>query len=183
MKKINLLKRYIKVGKFLHSVALVAVLLAFISFIRLLSIDFNLDSANWFFCLFILYTFSSMSILAELDGYSRFQNYKQVKDQIYLNGFNERFLRPLLRSSCQREAAVLAGEELGLKCEVQQYFKKHRYKWYHIIPDFVFKNPSYFFSRFFWRTTFFAPYYRAKISFDKLDEWEILKHSRTFTVS
>jgi hypothetical protein len=136
-------------------------------------LDPSPGTAEWYIWLAILFVFLQMTILAELDGYSRFQNYKQVKDQIFINGFQERILKPLSRSSCQREAAILAGEELGIGPLVKNYYMDKGYRWYHIIPDFVFQYPKFFFSAFFWRTTFFTPYYEPRIDFSQYDMSEI----------
>ena len=162
------LARFYKVGKFLHFVAVFAFVVALFALVQLLVID---TEAPWVFYTYLtaMVLFMNMAILAEMDGYSRYQNYKQVKDQLYFNGYQERLLKPLLRSSCQREAAVLAGTELGLEKEVKDYFYNKGYRWYHIIPDFVFQYPLFFFSLYFWRTTFFTPYYEPKVDYDQVD--------------
>jgi hypothetical protein len=169
MKKSKLIIRFLRIGRLLHFVAALAFSITVISFIRLININFYSDNYSFFIWIAIFILFFSMSILAELDGYSRFQNYKQVKDQIYLNGFQERLLKPLMISSCQREAALLAGEELDCFYDVKNYFYSRGYRWYHILPDFVFKNPLFFFRNYFWRTTFFTPYYEPKVNFDQLN--------------
>lgn len=170
MKKSKLIIRYWKVGRLLHFVAALAFVIAVFSFSTLINIDFYSDNFSWTIWLTIFIIFFNMSILAELDGYSRFQNYKQVKDQLYFNGFQRRILKPLMISSCQRESALLAGKELGFYGDVKQYFYENGYRWYHILPDFIFKNPLFFFTNYFWRTTFFAPYYSPKVSYDKIEE-------------
>ena len=161
--------RYYKVGKLLHFVALFAFLITIyaLSWMLLHERQDNPFIFNLWMATFLI--FGGMAILAELDGFSRYQNYKQVKDQLYLNGYQERLLKPLLRSSCQREAAILAGTELGLEPEVKAYYYNRGYRWYHIIPDFVFQYPWFFFSLYFWRTTFFTPYYRSKVNYDLID--------------
>ncbi|MCW9094496.1 MAG: hypothetical protein OQJ74_01470 [Ignavibacteriaceae bacterium] len=169
MKELKLIIRYFKVGRLLHLVATLGFSITVISFIKLKNNNLYLDDYSWFIWLTISIIFFSMSILAELDGYSRFQNYKQVKDQMFLNGYQERQLKPLLKSNCQREAVLLAANELGYAKEVRFYFHRKGYRWYHIIPDFVIKNPLFFFSAFFWRTTFFTPRYEPKVNYDQLE--------------
>jgi len=88
---------------------------------------------------------------------------------MFLNGYQERQLKPLLKSSCQREAAILAADELGQGKKVRNYFLLRGYRWFHIIPDFVFNNPLFLFTNFFWRTTFFTPYYPPKVNYDGLE--------------
>lgn len=161
--------RYYKVGNFLHIVALFAFSITIISIVKLSLLTDSSSPSMYFFWGSMVLVFGSMGILAELDGYSRYQNYKQVKDQIFINGYQQRLLKPLTRSSCQREAAILACEELGLGKEVKNYFWKKGYRWYHIIPDFVFEYPFFFFSFFFWRTTFFTPYYKPKFDYKEMD--------------
>lgn len=160
------IKRYWKVGKLLHIVAFLAFFFSVFSFTTLQELNFNLDIFSFLAWIFIFICFFNMSILAELDAYSRFQNYKQIKDQIYFNGCQHRLVKPLSKSSCQRSAVILAGNELGCGNEVRTYFYNSGYRWYHIIPDFVFSNPLLFFTAFFWRTTFFAPRYQSKIDFN-----------------
>ena len=166
MKKFHFTLRYWKVGKLLHVVSFIATCIAGFTFSVLWDLQFGSDPLLWFTWLIIFISFFNMSILAELDSFSRFQNYKQVKDQIFLNGFQERILKPLAKSSCQREAAMLAGFELGYDQLIKNYFYKLGYRWYHIIPDFVFDNPLFFFTPLFWKTTFFARYYSPKINYD-----------------
>ena len=169
MNKSKLIIRYWKVGKLLHFVAILAFIVAAYFFLKLTNLDFNADISLWFSWLALFICFFNMGILAELDGFARFQNYKQVKDQMFLNGFQERQLKPLMKSSCQREAAILAGDELGIGEKVRNHFFNKGYRWYHIIPDFVFSNQLFFFSTFFWRTTFFTPYYEPKVNYDQLE--------------
>ena len=159
--------RYWKVGKLLHIVAFLALFIALQSYLVIQNSDMNSDLSVWIMWLLIFICFFNMSVLAELDGYSRFQNYKQIKDQIYLNGYHDRLLKPLSKSSCQRSAAILAGDELGVKKSVTKYFYEKGYRWYHIIPDFVFNNPLLIFTPFFWKTTFFAQHYEPKVDFDQ----------------
>jgi len=168
MKKINSLIRYWKVGKLLHFVAFLAFFIALQSYLVLQNMNGEVSSSVWILWLIIFICFFNMAVLAELDGYSRYQNYKQIKDQIYLNGYQERLLKPLSKSSCQRAAVILAGDELGIKRNIEKYFYDRGYRWYHVIPDFVFKDPLLFFTVYFWRTTFFSPYYKPKIDFNNL---------------
>jgi hypothetical protein len=164
-----MLVRFIKVGKFLHVIALMAFSLSCSAAIMLERTDLNQAPFSWYIWFAVLVIFLPMGILAELDGYSRFQNYKQVKDQLFQHGFQLRLLRPLERSSCQREAAILAGVELGIGQQVKEYYYTKGYRWYHIIPDFVFQYPLFFFSAYFWRTTFFTPYYRSRVDYANID--------------
>jgi hypothetical protein len=168
MKKLESFIRYWKVGKLLHIVAFLAFFIALLSYLVLQNLNTDVSISVWIAWLIIFICFFNMAILAELDGYSRYQNYKQIKDQIYLNGYQERLLKPLSKSSCQRAAAMLAGNELGIENKISSYFFNRGYRWYHIIPDFVFSNPLLFFTIYFWRSTFFTPYYKTKFNYDVL---------------
>jgi len=166
MKKLQFIVRYWRVGKLLHIVSFIAACIAGMTFSVLWDLHFESNPLLWFTWLIIFISFLNMSVLAQLDSFSRFQNYKQVKDQIFLNGFQLRMLKPLAKSSCQREAAILAGIELGYDKAIRNYFYKLGYRWYHVIPDFVLNDPLFFFTRLFWKTTFFAPYYPPKINYE-----------------
>jgi hypothetical protein len=106
--------------------------------------------------------FLTNAVLSQLDARSRWQNYKQIKDQLYGFGYRERIFKPVLKSSCQRHAALIAASELGYREQVLELFRSHGYRWYHIPPDFVVSHPQFLLSRHFWCTTFFAPTYHPR---------------------
>ncbi|OQY42007.1 MAG: hypothetical protein B6240_14450 [Desulfobacteraceae bacterium 4572_87] len=60
---------------------------------------------------------------------------------------------------------MAAAEELGYGERCRAYFRTCGYRWYHLVPDFVFQAPYYFLTRAFWRRTFFVPTYRPKVDF------------------
>ena len=157
---IKLVKIYLKVGVLLH-------IIAFISFI-LFFLFYKLALYEYFkhhIIITVLYGYFSylafwISIFAELDARSRFQNYKQLKDQLYAYGYQERLLRCMLHSRCQRDAAYVACKELNFGDQVKDYFFNKGYRWYNIIPDFVFSHPQFLLTAAFWKTTFFVSTYR-----------------------
>ncbi len=53
-----------------------------------------------------------------MDGWSRFQNYKRAKDLFFVHGFNSKIADMYVGSKCQRNAAIVAAEELGYKDEI-----------------------------------------------------------------
>lgn len=112
----------------------------------------------------MIYLFS-FPIFGQLDARSRFQNYKQIKDQIFIYGYDERIFKPVLKSRCQRDAAWLSAKELGYAKQCKSYFKSMGYRWYHLFPDFVFSKPEFLFTNYFWKTTFFTPRYVPKIKY------------------
>lgn len=104
----------------------------------------------------------SVLILSQLDARSRFQSYKRVKDGLFTYGFDPRIVKPVLKSRCQRDAALAAADELGYKDLCLTYFRSKGYRWYHVLPDFVFSNPGLLADSRFWRSTFFSETYRSR---------------------
>ncbi|MBR9997317.1 MAG: hypothetical protein KFF73_00030 [Cyclobacteriaceae bacterium] len=113
---------------------------------------------------FLILSVCSVTIFlfAELDAYSRFQNYKMIRDLIFHHGFQGRIIRNFSHSKCQREAAYFAASDLGFKREIKEYFRESGYRWYHVFPDFLWKHPDYLLSKYFWLTTFFTKSYPSK---------------------
>jgi len=108
-----------------------------------------------------------LPLIAQLDIRSRYQNYKLVKDNLYIYGFQTRLVKPFIRSSCQRDAVKVAADELGMLHQCREYFKSNGYKWYHLVPDIVLKKPSVLFTKNFWSTTLFTKTYHPRIDFEK----------------
>jgi hypothetical protein len=130
-----------------------------------------LDEPNVFLLLLKIYLVVYMvwlPVSAQLDARSRYQNYKQIKDQLYFNGFQHRIIKPVLKSRCQRDAAGVAAKELGFDQLCNEYYHFNGFRWYHLLPTWIFKTPQYLFSRYFFRTTFFAPTYRSGVDYRKV---------------
>ena len=104
---------------------------------------------------------TSFPLFALLDARSRYQNYKKIRDQFYRYGFRERILTPVLKSRCQRDAALVAASDLGYERQCMQYFHSMGYRWYHLFPDFMTRSPKFLFYPEFWTTTFFVPVHRS----------------------
>ena len=121
--------------------------------------------------------FLANAVLSQLDARSRWQNYKQIKDQLYGFGYRERIFKPVLKSSCQRHAALVAAAEVGYRAQVLIFFRSRGYRWYHIPPDFVMSHPQFLLSRHFWRTTFFAPTYHPKYVSQPKDSGHLRKRA------
>ena len=86
-----------------------------------------------------------------------------------------------MQSRCQRDAVLVASEELGFREECISLFKNQGYKWFHLLPDFLFTHPSILFGKAFWLNTFFAKTYTAKYDFKKLS-LEIFKPSKSMSL-
>ncbi|QJB58330.1 hypothetical protein HFN16_01640 [Pseudodesulfovibrio sp. zrk46] len=95
-----------------------------------------------------------VALFALADAVSRHREYKRIKAMFVRFGYRERILRPLARSRCQRDAAIFAADETGHGDTARQYFSKLGYRWYHIMPDLVVRNPFAFLSPSFLRSSF-----------------------------
>lgn len=123
--------------------------------------------------------FATNVFLSFLDGRSRFQNYKRVKDQLFLRGTKASYLKAVAISRCQREAAMVAATELGLAKEVKKQFHKLGYRWYHFIPDFVFARPFFLTDPHFWKHTFFVPHYTPRFDYrETINRRSTVTHSK-----
>ncbi len=154
-----------RTGRFLHIITLMELILIFILVPILFRIDTSQDLFLTILRFFAIAFLVSLPVSSQLDAWSRYQNYKQIKDQFFIYGFDIRILKPVLKSRCQRDAALISASELGLKKECACYFWKHGYRWYHIIPDFVFSTPQFLLSKYFWMTTFFVSKYEPKVDY------------------
>ena len=155
--------RFLRIGCLLHFTALAGVVIFWVSLS--LGLDAQAESASPF--LLALYTFTAgygafLPIFAEMDVFSRYQNYKKAKDLFHENGFDPRIARLFIHSRCQRDAVGVAARDLGIKDELLRYYNGLGYRWFHILPDFVFKRPMIFFSFRYWQKTLFESRYTLK---------------------
>ena len=81
------------------------------------------------------------------DGWSRFQDYKRAKDQLFAYGCRPKILNQFATSQCQRAACITAAKELGFEAETKQHYYDLGYRWYHLIPDFMANDPFFFYKR------------------------------------
>ena len=155
------INRYFRIGRLLHAMTAAELVL-------ILVITVHFDLIAWIgeggslWKVLALYPLWSMPIWAQLDARSRYQNYKQIKDQLYHFGYRERILRPVLTSRCQRDAALVAADELGYGADGRASMARAGYRWFHLLPDALFTRPWYLLHPAFIRTTFFAPRYHVR---------------------
>jgi len=159
---------YLRVGKLLYW-SLVLFLLEswfyWVQFEGSLEQSSLLWVAFWFSC----FLFSFVHIfLVIMDGWSRFQNYKRAKDLFFIHGFNSRIPEMYVGSKCQRNAAIVAAEELGYKDEIMSYFYDRGIRWYHYIPYFMIHDPLFLFRNYFWERTFLEKVYKSKFDYRRL---------------
>jgi len=164
---------YLKMGYLLHLMTLVELIIIIVCF-QNFKIGGWLNNGNFILKSVGLFLFVSAPIFPQCDARSRFQNYKQVKDHLYLYGFQARIIKPFASARCQRDAVIAAAEELGLEKLCKQYFRDQGYRWYHILPEFLFYKPSYLFKKAFWLNTFFAKYYHPKVNFSALEKEKMI---------
>lgn len=117
--------------------------------------------------LFYIYGYFSvfgivLTLFAQMDAYSRLQNYKLAKDLFFERGFKKRVANLFVGSHCQREAIKFAANDLGIIDELNSYYASLGYRWFHLIPDIVFHNHRVLFTWNFWKKTLFATPYKSK---------------------
>jgi hypothetical protein len=175
LKAVHHVISYVKAGYLLHVITVIEVLIFALTY-YCFDVASGSTQADWFMVkLVALSVVLCMLLFAQLDARSRYQNYKLVKDALYLHGFQIRILRPFMKSRCQRDAVIAAAHDLGLSSVCKEYFKSHGYRWYHILPDITFKQPSIFLTRNFWTTTLFTKSYRPKIDFKKINSLDAVE--------
>jgi hypothetical protein len=106
--------------------------------------------------------FFTLIFFSQLDARSRYQNYKLVKDKFYEYGFDIRLLKPFVYSRCQRDAIAVAVREMHFSKEWRQFTGHLGFRWYHILPYLVVRNPGMLFTRDYWAKTLFVKTYRSK---------------------
>jgi nicotinamidase-related amidase len=101
-------------------------------------------------------------IFTQLDARSRYQEFKKVRDQLIRYGPNRRIFQSIRHSRCQRDAALAAARQVGHHRACRDFFWQAGYRWHHLLPHFLRRQPGYLFSPAFLRTTFFVPAYRSR---------------------
>jgi hypothetical protein len=159
---------YIKSGKLLYASMFLFILESWIYGYFMVR-SFQNNSLFWkaFWVSFFLFSFVHI-FLVLADGWSRFQNYKRVKDQLFMYGFQPRIMIAYMGSKCQRLAAIAAAEELGWEDETQKFFYDQGYRWYHWVPDFMMKDPMFMIRNYFWQRTFLEKSYTSKFDYQRL---------------
>lgn len=155
-------RNFLRVGRCLHAIALVSFMMLITGFFHAYN---AIESSRHFEgMLFLILSWSAFTIpiFAELDAYSRYQNYKMIRDLIWRFGFRKMIISKFRHSKCQREAAFFAASEMGFRKEIRIYFQESGYRWYHVFPDFLCSQPEILFSRNFWLATFFTKTYIPK---------------------
>lgn len=159
---------YWNVGVLLHCSVFLFLLESYFYWLKLKSAYIEggiIQTLFWLGCL--LFAFSHV-FLVIMDAWSRFQNYKRIKDHLYVHGFTPKLARHYSGSKCQRNAVLVAAAELGLRNQVEVYYNKIGIKWFHFIPQFMVRDPFFLFKRYFWSRTFMEKYYKPRFNFRDL---------------
>jgi hypothetical protein len=159
---------YLVAGKLIHFAVVLFVFEAYIYGI-LLNLSIIGGSNFWIIFWAILFGFSFIHIfLVMADGWSRFQDYKRAKDQLFIYGFHLKIINQYSGSQCQRTAFSTAAKELGFGKETKEHYYNMGYRWYNFIPNFILKDPFFFYKKYFWKRTFLEKYYKPKFNFQQL---------------
>ena len=104
---------YLKTGYLLHLVTLSEITLIFFCF-QYWQIGQWLTAGHFAWKLALISPLLIAPVFPQLDARSRYQNYKQVKDHLYKKGFEPRLVKLFSQTRCQRCAAWVAADELGM---------------------------------------------------------------------
>ena len=174
-KQPNIITSYLVAGKLLYISVCLFVLESYIYgiFLQNALLKGAMFWSVFWGCLF-LFSFAHI-FLVMADGWSRFQDYKRAKDQLFMYGYQLKIINKFASSQCQRFAFSTAAKELGLGKEAKEHFYTMGYRWYHLIPDFMVDDPFFFYKRYFWKRTFLERYYKPKFDYHQLSFEPVLK--------
>ncbi len=137
----NQFVKFINVGRFLHLMAFLGCImfvLGLLNTVQAINTSFNFTDYLW---VYIMIHGLSIPFFSELDAYGRYQNYKQIKDNLYVYGFDRRLIKPFMYSKCQRDAVLAASYDLNCQEQVKAFYYEKGYRWYHILPDAFVNKP------------------------------------------
>ena len=90
------------------------------------------------------------------DILSRHREYLRIRKMLVDNGYSEKIFKAVAASRCQRDAALWAAKQAGYGMMAKKVYRSMGYRWYHVIPDMLVKNPFRLFTPKFLRTAFWA---------------------------
>lgn len=155
--------RYAKAAVLLHTVSIIGVCLFLVFGPKAVS-AVSTPGFVWYEGLFFCVSVYGLILIlfSQADAKARFQNYKQAKDLLYENGFDERIVKLFCISRCQRDAVRVAAYDLGMAEAFDSCLKSKGYRWYHLLPDFIFRRPQLLFTVNYWQKTLFAKTYHSR---------------------
>ena len=155
--------RYIQTAYLLHLMTIASIFLSYI-FTKEFLILWNDAESSWKLILngFGSFYFFTLILFSQFDARSRYQNYKLAKDRLFKYGFDSRLLKPFVYSRCQRDAIATAAKDLKLQKEWKQLSSELGFRWYHLLPVIIKRNPLVLFSKDYWSKTLFVSTYHSK---------------------
>ena len=155
--------RYFQTAYLLHLMAVASIFLSYI-FTKEFLILWNNAESSWKLILhgFGGLYFFTLILFSQFDARSRYQNYKLAKDRLFKYGFDSRLLKPFMYSRCQRDAIATAAKDLKFQKEWKQLNIELGFRWYHILPLIVKRNPLMLLSKDYWSKTLFVSTYHSK---------------------
>ena len=160
---LNSVVSYLRAGLLLNFLTVVLLILLCAAGPELLPDESNCPLKNickgW-----LLFFLTSLPVFSQLDARCRYQDYKRAKDLFLRFGFDTRIIKTLLKSRCQRDAAMVAALASGHGESCRAFYRRQGYRWYHILPDFLLRSPQFLISPHFWQSTFFLKTYHGSQS-------------------
>lgn len=149
------LLRYLQVAPFPHLTTVKVSALAALSACEAW-VFFEQPEFSWVAWVWIVLTglFGWGVVLCQADAFSRYREFKRLRQLLRRYGFRPGIFRLVAASRCQRDAALLAAHETGCRAQARNVFRELGYRWYHILPDAIVANPLVFFHPRFLRATF-----------------------------
>ncbi|MEN8186126.1 MAG: hypothetical protein ABFR05_03235 [Bacteroidota bacterium] len=154
--------QFLKVGYFLHISFIIGIFIFIFGLTNIIEITSSQSSGNILWYSLLTFAGGTIPFFAFFDALGRYQNYKQIKDKLFEFGYDVRLIKPFMHSKCQRDAVLVAANDLDYKKEVEKLFYKKGYRWYHIFPDAFVKNPLILFNKVFWQRILFTKYYQLQ---------------------
>ncbi len=96
------------------------------------------------------------AILAFADALSRQAEYRRVRRLLARRGFDRRIFDAMAASRCQRDAALCAAGDAGLRREADAHYHALGYRWHHLLPDGWQTAPRHLFTPKFLKKSFLA---------------------------
>lgn len=173
----QLLHPYLRAGILLHAITIAETIILVVLY-KQLHLNKWVATDPFFLKHILLVWLACFPLFPQFDARSRYQNYKQLIDLFYFNGFDARFVKPFIKSRCQRDAVMAAAQDLGYEKQCRILFNNNGYYWYHFFPDVIFTTPGVLLCKQFWVTTFFTKKYISKINKQAIKECRIHNHAQ-----
>ena len=85
------------------------------------------------------------------DIVSRYREYLRIKAMLADKGYSDKIFKAVASSRCQRDAAIWAAKQSGYGSLAKKVYHRLGYRWYHVMPDVLVKNPFRIFTpSFLW---------------------------------